>query len=95
MQACNELFKSNGHSSTKALYYLSQTFNRVQEKLRSSDALSDSSIALILSLIMQEQIRNQHATAEIHARGLERIVQLRGGLDGLEGNRDLLLRVCK
>ncbi|KAJ5184276.1 hypothetical protein N7492_001892 [Penicillium capsulatum] len=95
MQACNEIFKSNGHSPKTALFHLADTFHQVQVKLRSEDALGDSSVALIVSLIMQEQIRNQVATAEIHARGLAQMVQLRGGLDGLEDNQELVLRVCK
>jgi hypothetical protein len=95
MQACNELFSCDGNSSVKALYHLSRTLVRVQARVASDEALSDSSIALVVSLISQEQIRNQLDAAEIHAKGLEKIVQLRGGLGSLEGNVPLLLGICK
>ncbi|KAJ5574042.1 uncharacterized protein N7459_008469 [Penicillium hispanicum] len=95
MQACNEIYLSDGNSPAKALYHLSQTFTQIQKRLDSEDALSDSTIALIASLILQEQLRNQLPAAEMHARGLQRIIQLRGGLDQLEGNVALILKVCK
>ncbi|KAH8703375.1 hypothetical protein BGW36DRAFT_369254 [Talaromyces proteolyticus] len=95
MQACNEIFSGDGNSSLKALHHLSQTLTRVQRRLGSDDALSDSSIALVVSLISQEQIRNQLCAAEIHAKGLEKMIQLRGGLGSLEGNMPLVLSICK
>lgn len=95
MQACNEIFSSHGNSSAKALYHLSRTLTRVQTRVVSDDALSDSSIALVVSLISQEQISNELYAAEIHAKGLEKMVQLRGGLGSLEGNVPLLLGICK
>lgn len=95
MQACNEIFLANGNSSAKALYHLSQTLAYVQKRLQGADALSDSSIALVVSLIEQEQIRGEPLAAEIHAQGLQRMVQLRRGLSQLEENVPLLLRICK
>ncbi|GAD98560.1 hypothetical protein FG04937.1 [Paecilomyces variotii No. 5] len=94
MQACNEIYLGNGSSTTKALYHLSQTFRQVQRRLESKDSLSDSTIGLVLFLIMQEQIRNQGPAAEIHASGLKKMVELRGGLNQLDGNLNLILKVC-
>ncbi|RAL03640.1 uncharacterized protein BO80DRAFT_349697 [Aspergillus ibericus CBS 121593] len=93
MQACNEIYLNNGSSTAKALYHLSQTFVQIQRRLASPDALSDSTMGLIVSLITQEQIRNQGAAADVHAKGLQRMVELRGGLGQL--NRILVLRICK
>lgn len=95
MQACNEIFSGDGNGSVKVLHHLSRTLVRVQTRLASDDALSDSSIALVLSLISQEQISNRIDAAEIHAKGLEKMVQLRGGIDSLEGNVPLVLGICK
>lgn len=94
MQACNEIFlgKENEH---EALYHLSRTFAQVNKRLASADALSDSTIAIVISLIHQEQIRRRHADAAIHVRGLEKMIELRGGLGRLEGNLPLVLKVCK
>ncbi|RYP84522.1 hypothetical protein DL769_001181 [Monosporascus sp. CRB-8-3] len=94
MQACNELFLGEGESSPKALYHLSQTFAQVRKRLQSPDALSDSTISTVLSLITLEQIRKDQPGAKIHIEGLRRMVELRGGLDKLEGNPPLLVKIC-
>lgn len=95
MQACNEIFLGEGANSPKAFYYLSQTFAQVRKRLASTDALSDATIGIVLSLINQEQIRKEHASAKAHIDGLKRMIELRGGLDKFEGNRALLLKICK
>lgn len=95
MQACNELCLGEGGTSAKALYYLSQTFAQVRKRLASTDALSDATIGTVLSLINQEQIRNEQANAKVHIDGLRRMIELRGGLDKFEGNPALLLKICK
>ncbi|KAI5461788.1 hypothetical protein BGZ63DRAFT_424645 [Mariannaea sp. PMI_226] len=95
MQACNEIFLGNTTGSPKALHHLSQTLAQVKRRLESDDALSDSTIGIVLSLVAQEQIRQDHRGAKTHFDGLEKIVELRGGLDQLEGNLPLLLKVCK
>ncbi|KAJ5626571.1 hypothetical protein N7528_003998 [Penicillium herquei] len=97
MQACNAIFSpvSDGRDSAKALYHVSQTLNEVRKRLKGPDAISDSSISMIVSLISQEQLANQLENAEIHARGLQQIVRLRGGIGSLEGNLPLTLQICK
>lgn len=95
MQASNEIFHCNGQSSPKALYHLSQTFSQVKKRLEGDNALSDSTIAIVMSLINQEQIRQQHAAAAVHVKGLEKLIELRGGLGQLEGNAPLVLKICK
>ena len=95
MQVCNEIFLSDGHSPPNALYYLSRTFAQVTKRLESDNALSDSTIAIVVSLIMQEQLRQQQSAAAVHVKGLEKMIRLRGGLNQLEGNMPLLLKICK
>ncbi|KAF2876646.1 hypothetical protein BDV95DRAFT_602616 [Massariosphaeria phaeospora] len=95
MQACNELFLRGGESSPIAMYYLSKSLAQVRERLESSDALSDATVCIVMSLVTQEQVRNQHAAARIHMDGLARMIELRGGLDSLEGSLPVLLKACK
>lgn len=95
MQACNEIFLQDGASSPKALHYLSRTFTQVRQRLQDDRNLSDGTIALVLSLVIQEQVRGQRDLAAIHWQGVQRMVHLRGGLSKLEGNPDLLLKICK
>ncbi|KAK7751742.1 hypothetical protein SLS62_006227 [Diatrype stigma] len=93
--SCNEIFLGDGGTSQKALYYLSRTFVQVRKRLASTDALSDATVGIVLSLINQEQIRKEHASARVHIDGLKRMIELRGGLDDFEGNHALLLKICK
>lgn len=95
MKACNEIFLCDGDSSASALYHLSRTFARVKRRLESEHALTDSTIAIVMSLVSQEQIRQQHSAAQVHAKGLIKLIELRGGLKQLEGNIGLVLKICK
>ena len=95
MQVCNEIFKRNGDSPAKALYYLDQTFHYVQKRLEGNDALADSTMMIVLSLVHQELLRNYQSAASVHFEGLEKMVQLRGGLEGLRHNSTLLLKIYK
>jgi hypothetical protein len=48
-----------------------------------------------MSLITQEQIRQQLSAATVHVKGLEKMVELRGGLSQLGQNVPLVLKICK
>ncbi|KAJ6109982.1 hypothetical protein N7486_002217 [Penicillium sp. IBT 16267x] len=95
MQASNEIFHCHGESSPKAMYHLSQTLAQVNKRLQGDDALSDSTIAIVMSLINQEQIRQHFSAALVHVKGLEKMIELRGGLSQLRGNVPLVLKICK
>lgn len=95
MQACNEVYLNRGENTPKALYGLSHTVNQVRERLESPDALSDSTITMVLSLINQEQMKQCHTAAKVHLQGLRKMIELRGGLEQLEGNISLVLKACK
>jgi hypothetical protein len=95
METCNEFFFGKNDSSPQAMYHLSKTFDLVNKRLESDEALSDSTLGLILMLVIQEQIRREHLQAEVHYEGLRKMVELRGGLCQLESNLPLLLKICK
>jgi hypothetical protein len=95
METCNEFFFGESVSSPEAMYHLSRTFALLKKRLKSDEALSDSTLGLILMLIIQEQIRKEHMQAKVHYEGLRKMVELRGGLCQLENNLPLLLKICK
>ena len=95
MQASNDMFLGGGDTSPAALHHVSQTLAEVKKRLESRDALSDTTMGIVVSLINQEQIRKHHSAAEVHVMGLKRIVDLRGGLDQLQENIPLVLKICK
>ncbi|KAH8884199.1 hypothetical protein GQ53DRAFT_698369, partial [Thozetella sp. PMI_491] len=95
MEATSDFLTGRGTSSPEALAHLSRAFTLVKQRLKSDEALSDSTMMIIVMLITQEQVRNGRIDAEVHYAGLRRMVELRGGLDGLEHNLPLLLKICK
>jgi hypothetical protein len=84
MEAFNHFFMEEGTSSPEALYHLSTTFSLVEERLKSAEALSDSTLGIIFMLVLQEQIRQGQIEAEIHFDGLKKMIELRGGLSKFE-----------
>ncbi|KAL5352091.1 hypothetical protein ACLOAV_002035 [Pseudogymnoascus australis] len=95
MEACNGFFLGGDLCSSETLYHVSQTFVLIRKRLESDEALSDATIGIILMLVLQEQVRQEDRAAEIHYRGLKKMVELRGGLCQLERNPYLLLKICK
>ncbi len=95
MHACNALSSHPGETAPVAMQYRSKSLAHVRERLESADALSDSMVDSVISLVTQEQIQNQPVAARVHMDGLARLVELRGGLDSLEASLQLLLKVCK
>lgn len=94
MEACNEFF-SGGTRSPATFYHLSRTFTLVRKRLKSEEAVSDSTLGIVLMLVIQEQIRNEQSEAQIHYEGLGKMIELRGGLCQLERNLPLVLKICK
>lgn len=95
MQACNQVFLHNGQTSVEAMHSMSKTLSLLNQRLTSPQALHDSTISLILALIHQELFRQQHADAQVHAKGVDQMIELRGGLEKLEANHFLVLKICK
>jgi hypothetical protein len=50
---------------------------------------------IILSLIHQELLRQHQHAALVHWKGLAKMVELRGGLYGLQANMTLTLKIAK
>ncbi|KAJ4301484.1 hypothetical protein N0V90_003576 [Kalmusia sp. IMI 367209] len=84
-----------GEDSPKAIYHLSNSLTYVRERLDSGEALSDSTMGIVMSLITQEQVRKKQKAAKIHMDGLAKMIELRGGLESLEGSLPVLLKACK
>ncbi|KUJ07844.1 uncharacterized protein LY89DRAFT_789506 [Mollisia scopiformis] len=94
MASTNAFFSSGGISSSKALSYLSNTFSLVQRRMQGEEALSDSTLCMVMMLILQEQIRHEKAS-RIHYEGLRKLIELRGGLSRLKSCSTLLLKMSK
>ncbi|KAL1861333.1 hypothetical protein VTK73DRAFT_7148 [Phialemonium thermophilum] len=95
MDACNELCLGEAYSSLESLHHLSLAIRLVNKRLAGDDALADSTLTLVMMLILQEQIRKGMFEADIHFEGLKKLVELRGGIEKLETNLPLVLKICK
>ncbi|EED13788.1 conserved hypothetical protein [Talaromyces stipitatus ATCC 10500] len=93
--ACIHFFRGGGASTREALYHRSRTLTLVTERLAGDDALSDSTISLVVMMIVQEQIRRGVPEAHIHYEGLRKMIEIRGGISQLEQSPTLLLKICK
>jgi hypothetical protein len=94
MGTMNEFFFGSEIASPKTISHLNQAISLVNQSLQTADALSNSNIAVVNFLIVRELVGEEKSTAEVHMKGLQKIVELRGGLSQL---RDplLTLKICK
>lgn len=100
MEACNELLcgtSLGSRMSPEGLRHINMALRLVNERLADrAAAVSDTTVGIIIMLIIREQICQQGAVADVHFRGLLRIVELRGGLEEMEASsRRLVLKICK
>ncbi|KFZ02795.1 hypothetical protein V502_11511 [Pseudogymnoascus sp. VKM F-4520 (FW-2644)] len=84
--ARNGLIVEKGNPN-EAMRHLSQTFRLVNERLSRNDAVSDGTIAVVVILAQHERLRGNHREGLVHVGGLERMVQLRGGVTALSRYR--------
>jgi hypothetical protein len=77
----NLLTKPEG--KVQAMRHVSHTFRLVNQKLCGQSALTDSTIAAIVSMAQYEHHQNRIQQGSVHAQGLWQITQLRGGVSNL------------
>jgi hypothetical protein len=95
MDATNAFFVRGGPQGPEGLQYYSRSLALVKDRLLGHEALSDSTLMLIILLILQEQMRQEIESARVHYEGLKKMIELRGGLEQLEDNAPMALKVCK
>ena len=71
----------------EAMRHLSQTFRLINERLSGNDAVSDATIAVVVILAQHERLRGHYREGLVHVGGMERMVQLRGGVVALSRYR--------
>lgn len=64
----------------EALHHLSHMFRLVNERLSSKDTISDSTIAVVVSMAQYWRLQRQLAQGIVHVEALQRMVKLRGGI---------------
>jgi hypothetical protein len=74
----------------QATRHLSHTFRLINQRLSGSDAVTDATIAVVLMLTQYERHDNQDRRAMVHFQGLERMIELRGGVSQLRETMPVL-----
>lgn len=95
MDATNAFFVRGGPQGSEGLQYYSTSLAVINNRLCSGEALSDSTLMLIVLLVLQEQMRQEMVSARVHYEGLKKMIELRGGLARLENNVPVVLKICK
>lgn len=67
----------------QAMRHVSHTFRLVNQRLSGQSAVTDLTIAAIVSMAQYEHLQNQYQQGSVHVQGLQRIAQLRGGVGEL------------
>lgn len=79
-----------------AMRHVSHTFPLVNEKLAGQNAVTDLTIAVIVSMAQYEHHQNQYQRGFVHVQGLRRIAELRGGISQLiENSTGLVQKVLR
>lgn len=66
--------------SSLVMTHMARAYQIINKRLSGRDALRDSSIAVVTSLAMNEDLHQQQSTAKLHFEGLRRMIELRGSM---------------
>ena len=62
----------------EAIRHLSQTFRLINERLSENDAISDTTLAVVVVMAQYARLQSQYRQGLVHLEGLQRIIELRG-----------------
>jgi hypothetical protein len=83
ISALNNLAR-NQETPKEATYHISQALRLINVKLSGKDAISNTNIAVVVIMAQFERLQNRHWQGIIHLDGLQRMVELRGGISQLK-----------
>ncbi|KAB5566070.1 hypothetical protein GE09DRAFT_727896 [Coniochaeta sp. 2T2.1] len=95
MATLNHFMFGKEMSAVAAIHHLTQAVGLVNQALDTPAALSDANLSVVNFVVVQKLLRGERSEAEVHLRGLERMIQLRGGLSSLQQDSMLMLKICK
>ncbi|KAF7865185.1 hypothetical protein EAF04_006162 [Stromatinia cepivora] len=74
----------NQEDPKTAMHHLSRAFRLINDKLSGNDAVADNTIAAVLTMSHYYRLQGQYRQGLLHLQGLERMVEMRGGITSLE-----------
>jgi hypothetical protein len=75
--------------------HLTQAVILVNRSLDAPEALSDTNISVVNFMVVHELLNGAKLRALVHLKGLQKMVELRGGILALRPNLMLLVKICK
>ncbi|OBT77084.1 hypothetical protein VF21_02893 [Pseudogymnoascus sp. 05NY08] len=84
--------------SRRACLHYAKTLQLLQARLNELDqtvATSDTTIMVVFFLASAAELMEDYATVENHVKGLEKIVNLRGGVQALNTHNNMQAKVCR
>jgi len=89
ISALNNLVKQQDDPK-EAMHHISQALRLVNKKLSGKDAISNTNIAVVLIMAQYERLQNHYRQGLVHLDGLQRMVELRGGISQLKRDKPSL-----
>jgi len=71
----------------EAFHLLAFAFRLLNRKLSGGDALEDPTIAAVVTMTHYERLRGEYRKGLVHLRGIQRMVEMRGGISQLTKTR--------
>ncbi|RDW84262.1 hypothetical protein BP6252_01852 [Coleophoma cylindrospora] len=71
----------------EAVQHISHAFRLINAKLSGDGAVSDTTIASVIIMSQYERLQGQYRQGVVHLEGLQRMVELRGGISKLTKNQ--------
>jgi hypothetical protein len=75
-----------------AVQHLNKTFSLTNQRLSSTDAVSDASMAVVVMMAQYERQRERYIKGLAHIDGLQLMVEMRGGISPLANDKPSLFQ---
>jgi hypothetical protein len=81
--------------SPEALQYLAMTYRCINRDLEKEGTPSDPTMAVVVSLAVHENLLAHFGVSGVHLRALDRMLKIRGGIEGFSSNWVLWHKICR
>lgn len=95
MGTLNRYFFGRDVVNSDIVSHLTQAVVLVNQSLDTHEATCDANIYVVNFMIVHELLNGAKDRSLVHLRGLQKMIELRGGIADLEPNLKLLAKVCK
>jgi hypothetical protein len=88
---------SRNGPSIRSMVHEAKTLALLQHRITKGnpDPISDTTIAVVVALVLTKALIGDFKTAITHVEGLARMVSMRGGVRAFQGNAQLQIKVCR